>query len=123
MEQELNKLFAPLKRVRPRADFAAQARIRLMAHGAEAPRPSFRRGFFEDLAFGGALVLASIILILGAALYSSFGARAIARRGVDTVSVLRESQALDFSIELGEAVYFSESADAVAAVIKEIANP
>ena len=104
MNDPLFHLFETMKRVGPDAEFTARARATLLAAGA-LPRTtkSFRRGFFEDIAFGMALVCASVVLVLAGVIYSYVGTSALAQRALDAKGALRESQAIEFDIELGEA--------------------
>ena len=121
MHDPFQKLFETMRNVEPDAGFVARTRVFLVSAGpARRTAENFRRKFFEDITFGMALVCASVILVLVGVLYSYVGTNAIARQAVDTQNVLQESQSLSFDIELGEASYFTDSADAVAAVLNEI---
>lgn len=119
---EFNQYIESLKRIEPDAGFRARTRNLIMASGQRNAIKEFGRGFWQDIAFGTALVAGSILLMLVGVMYSYVNTNTLARKSFNEEDVLKEAQSLEFAIELGEAVYFENSADAVAAALEQISK-
>ncbi len=126
MEEKLAQFLKSLRVIQPDAGFRERARRVLFASASAAEQPkSFKRGFFEDVAFGSALVFSSVaflIIFAGASLFSANRAGLSDLRQLNEGVLLSEAESLDFNIHLGEARYFEESAQEVAALLREIST-
>lgn len=103
----------------PDAEFVARSRKMLFA-ASSIGTMSFKRGFWEDVKFGAALIVAGAFMLFFALLYSQVSFVGGVRTASTQAEVFAEAQALQFDIELGEATYFADSAEEVAAVLQEI---
>lgn len=126
MEDKLVQFLKSLRVIQPDAGFRERNRRVLFASASVERQPkSFKRGFFEDVAFGSALVFSSVVLLLIFAGTSLFSANERARGDLKQLQegvILSEAESLEFSIHLGEARYFEESAQEVAALLREISE-
>ncbi len=122
MEDHLMHTLEKARTITPDAEFVARSRRMLFAASAMNEGKSFRRGFWEDIKFGVALLLASAFMFFFALLYSQVSIVGHARTIAAQEEVNTEAQALQFNIELGEASYFVDSAEKVAAVLNDIST-
>lgn len=126
MEDKLIQFLQSFRRIQPDAGFQERTRHVLLASaGMNQHVKSFKRGFFEDVAFGSALVLASVVALFSLAGFATFSTSGSVRADLKNLNegvILSEAQALDFSIHLGEAEYFEESAEEVAVLLREISE-
>ena len=121
MNESFKQLIESARRIEPDAAFRARTLGLITTHGQSA-MGEFGRGFWQDIAFSAALVAAGIFIMLAGILYSYVNTNTLARRSLSEEEVLKEAQSLEFTIELGEAVYFEDSADAVAAALDQISG-
>ncbi len=123
MEDQINKILKAYKAIEPSADFHARSRrIVLSSHIRPSPQKSFRKGFFEDLQFGAALLVASAFGFFILLTFSgTFRGNAVAdTQTVNETELLTEARSLDANINLHEAKYFMDSAEEVAAALDRI---
>jgi hypothetical protein len=126
MEDKLIQFLKSFKSIQPDAGFTARTRhLLLTSAGVGSAVKSFKKGFFEDVVFGSALVLASVVAIFSLAGFATFSASGGVRadlKNLNETAIRSEAQTIDFSIHLGEAMYFEESAKEVAVLLREISG-
>ncbi len=121
IEQKLTTYFKRYTAITPRQEFAARSRDLVTS----LPQQPLARGFLfrvrETLTTGGALAMASFLLlvVLGGISYVSRQG-AVATSSFNNDTLVREATELSFSVELQEAEYFDESASQVVRALDRI---
>lgn len=121
MEEKISQLLKACRGLEPSGEFRERSRRLLLTH---KPRrltvfEIIRQELVENLKFSLALGLGSLLLfiMLGGVSYFK-GANGTVN--LDSAELLREVRNIDFQIQLGEARYFSESAEEIAVLLGEI---
>ncbi len=122
IEQKILSLLKDACSIRPSEEFRARSRERILS-AAQTPSlfHSIRRELAENLTFGLALGMASIMLLV---IFGGFTYWDRLFPGVSpTLSaqdLMREAENLDFKIQLKEAKYLDTSAQQIGALLTEI---
>ncbi|OGY64723.1 MAG: hypothetical protein A3I24_02545 [Candidatus Harrisonbacteria bacterium RIFCSPLOWO2_02_FULL_41_13b] len=123
MEDQIIKILQSAHKLEP--DQAFKNRSRALILNLPKPKKSILRfGIFESLQFGAAIGFATILLFVLAGGLTYFIARVSPTllASFDEKGLLEEASGLDFRIQLGEAKYFDDSAQQIAAVLEEISK-
>ena len=123
MEDQIIKILHSAHKLEPDQEFKKRSRSLIL----NLPKPKnaiLRLGIFESLQFGAAISFATILLFVLAGGLTYFIARVSPTllASFDEKGLLEEASGLDFSIQLGEAKYFDDSAQQIAAVLEEISK-
>lgn len=127
IEQKLTTYFSKYKQLSPRAEFLASSKSRIAASSQFIPAFSWRKRVMESLTAGGALALASLMLVvvLGGLSYASRQAGVVATggtRNAEAEILLKEASALTSAVHIGEVEQFNESSEQVVMALNQIAQ-
>ena len=123
MEEKIYKILKAGRSINPSEEFKTRSRRLIVTTPQNQPGIFYtiRNELLENFGFGLALGLASLLIfvILGGFSYfkTSFAPENITLIGEELIA---EVENLDFQIQLGAAKYFEESAEEIAALLKEI---
>lgn len=126
IEQKLQNYFKRYTSVTPRAEFALRSRAQITCL-AQLPtsRPTWIMRFKETLTTGGALALASLLLLIvlgGISYVAKQGGLTGGSVALNAAALSREASALSFNVQLKDAQYFDESASQVARVLDKLSG-
>lgn len=123
MEDQIIKTIQSAQKLEPDKEF--QKRSRALILNLPKPKNSILRlGIFESLQFGVAISFATILLfvLVGGLTYFIARVSPTLMASFDEKDLLEEASGLDFRIQLGEAKYFDDSAQQIAAVLEKISK-
>lgn len=119
-EKELTPFFAPLRTVEPDAAFGARSRRLILALPGATRRASPFTLFSRRLVVGTAVGILGFGLFLLVAILAPNNQESALR---NEKKLLSEARMLEFQIELKEAQYFEESAEAVSVALETLSTP
>lgn len=124
MENQLSKIFKEFKNIQPDAGFIKRSRLALAHLPPQKQSDPIRRGVMEALEsfkFAAAITFASLMLflIVGGVSYFKFKNAPGILGSIQEQDLISESE---FSIKLGDAKYFEQSAEQVAAALNKISE-
>lgn len=124
IEQKLTTYFSRYKKLSPRAEFVMQSKLKITTEVQQLPAFSWGRRLFESATTGGALALASflLILILGSISYVNKGGPVVASGDPETQALMREASTLVASVEIKEVDRFTESSIQVVSALDTLSN-
>lgn len=125
MEDKLIKILQSLRNINPEPDFKKRSRALILTLPEVSKAKKFVFEVFESLKFGAAIGFAVLLLFFLAGGLSYFKITNIAPAvlsNFEEKSLTAEAANVDFKIQLGEVKYFDESAEQIAAVLKDISQ-
>ena len=122
INQKFEKVISLLRSVEPDRDFVARSK-RLILATAQEPRQRFSLSFLEGVTVQTAFAYASIIMVMfvGGVTYLKSTPAHLSQSLNDDVLV-QEVRSASFEIQIAEARYYDESADAVALALEKLAG-
>ncbi len=121
-EEQFKNFFGPGRAVHPRESFREKSLTAILLERQEAPSllATIRHEFLENIKFGFALGLAAVFIFLVSGGISNWERFIPGNAERANEELLSEAASLDFQIQLGEAEYFTHSADDIALMIKSL---
>lgn len=123
MEDKIIKILEISRQIKPEQDF--QKRSRALILGLPKPKnPVFRFSIFKSFQFAASIGFAAILIfiIAGGFTYFISNVSPALLAGFDEATLMEEAAGLDFKIQLGEAKYFDDSAEQIAALLEELSK-
>lgn len=123
MEEQILKILRAFRGITPDADFTARSRS--IVAGAPQRRTIARIGFFDSMKLGTAMVLASVLLFVLVGGFSYFqltNTASVAASSFDFEMLNAEARKIDIRIQLGEATYFNDSTQQMAAALNDVSE-
>ena len=122
-EEELIEILKAARGIMPREEFRANLKAHIFNTPQKPPTlwNSLRHQLGENIKFGAALSLATLMLFVAFGSITHWST-IFQNKGpdFDNQELHAEASKLDFEIQLGEAQYFTESANEIAALLDEI---
>ncbi|MEK9186313.1 MAG: hypothetical protein AAB885_01870 [Patescibacteria group bacterium] len=118
------KILKSLHKIQPDLDYKATSR-RLILVAPQSPKLALRFGIFESFKLGAAITLASVltfIVIGGISLFQFTKVSPGSLTSFDSQDLTTEALSLDLKIQLGDAKYFDDSTQDVAAVLDKVSG-
>src|SRR3989344_2903964 len=115
MEDRIIALLKKFRFIEPTNEFTTRSRKMIFGlNGVPSVRSILMRELAENVKFAFALGLAAILAFLAVNGFAGRGTDKTAR-----IELMNEARDVEFKIQLKETTYFTESADEVAALLKE----
>ncbi len=123
-DEQLKSFFEGGRHIRPSENFREQSLGMILSRPQKQSSllETIRREFFENMQFSLALGLAAVFVFIALGSLSSWGSFIPGNAARTNQELLSEAAALEFSIELAQAEYFTESADTIAIVVESLKN-
>ena len=127
IDQKLTTYFSRFKNLAPRSEFISSSKTQIISEAQES-RGLFvwRSRFFESITVGGALAMASllIMLVIGGVsfLTEKTGSVATTSSDPDAQALLHEASRLASSVQIKEVDRFTESAEQVVSALDALSR-
>ncbi len=126
IEQKLHNYFKHFTSITPRAEFASRSLARITTTAQmPATSPVWFMRVKESLTTGGALAMASLLLLIvlgGISYVAKQSGQVVATASLGDAALMREASQLTFNVQLKDAQYFDESASQVARALDRISG-
>lgn len=124
IEENLKHLFSHARAVAPSLRFRERSLATILseAHTPLSVMQRIRREFIENLTFGFAIGLAAIFIFVAFGGVSNWEQLIPGNDTRNNAELLSEAASLDFKIQLGEAAYFTQSAEEIAVMVQSLQN-